>query len=88
MLRVEAAGVPAFGMADVVSVVDSTLADSTGRWTVDTLFFHFAADGDVYQFGFVAGVVSLLEGEHIAPAWDRIAAFSAGTGISVDRWHG
>jgi hypothetical protein len=45
----------------------------------DTLHFQFLPSGDIYQYGFIAGVVARREGVHLVPAWDRIAAFSLPT---------
>jgi len=45
----------------------------------DTLRFRFLANGDIEQYGFIAGVVMRREGVRLAPSWDRIAAFSLPT---------
>jgi len=43
---------------------------------VDTLHFAFMANGDIYQFGFLALAVKRGGGPTIRPVWDRIAALS------------
>ena len=45
----------------------------------DTLHFQFLPSGDIYQYGFIAGVVARREGVHLVPSWDRIAALSLPT---------
>ena len=45
----------------------------------DTLHFQFLSSGDIYQYGYIAGVVARREGVHLPPAWDRIAALSLPT---------
>jgi hypothetical protein len=45
----------------------------------DTLRFRFLRSGDIYQYGFIAGVVKRRQGIRLVPAWDRIAAFSLPT---------
>jgi hypothetical protein len=78
--RVAATGVSAFGRDDAVAMVDSSTTDSLGR--LDTLFYRFGADGDVYQYGFVSAIMA-SNGDSTAPRrWDRIAAFSLGAGSS------
>lgn len=49
----------------------------------DTLRFRFLASGDIYQYGFIAGVVKRREGVRLSPSWDRIGAFSLPTNA---RW--
>lgn len=46
----------------------------------DTLLFQFRADGDIWQYGFLARSVLVRENRTIPYAWDRIAAFSLGAG--------
>ena len=45
----------------------------------DTLRFRFLPSGDIYRFGFIAQVLARREGIRLAPAWDRVAAFSLPT---------
>ena len=45
----------------------------------DTLHFQFLPSGDIYQYGFIAGVVGRREGVRLVPSWDRIAALSLPT---------
>ncbi len=68
--------VTTLGRTRVTMVVDSTF-DTTGHFTRrDTLYFQFAASGDVYQFGFLKNLIAERESLTLAPQWDRIAAFS------------
>ena len=75
-----------------VNAVDDTFAGAGGVTSIvefpnpqasparsDTLHFQFLASGDIYQYGFIAGVVARREGVHLVPAWDRIAALSLPT---------
>jgi len=80
IMHVLAEGVEAFGKNRVVVIEDSTLVDSTHQWAVDTAYYALDPNGDVYQYGLVAGVVGRLTERSIAPAWDDIAAFSQGLG--------
>lgn len=70
---VVAAGVSARGFGDVTLVVDSTVGSSA-----DTLLFRIPEPGDVYQFGFLAGVLKRREEGEVPGRWDRLTAFSEG----------
>jgi len=63
------------GAGNVTSVADYP-DPGTSPALSDTLRFRFLPSGDIYQYGFIAGVVERREGVHLVPAWDRIAALS------------
>ncbi len=66
------------GAGSVTTVVEYP---GTGTTPVkpDTLRFRFLPSGDIYQFGFIAGIVQRREGIRLVPGWDRVAAFSLPT---------
>ena len=66
------------GAGSVTSILESP-PPGTSSLTVDTLRFRFLPSGDIYQFGFIAGIVRRREGTRLAPGWDRVAAFSLPT---------
>jgi hypothetical protein len=70
--------VPLHGASDVAVVVDS-LEGSIAGTRRDTLLFRVSADGDLYEWGYLAGALKRWEARTIPPAWDRIAAFSLGS---------
>lgn len=75
-------GVEIRGSVRVTVVIDSTF-DSTQQVTrIDSLFFRVDANGDVFQYGFLALLIAERESLMLAPQWDRIAAFSQPTGTA------
>jgi hypothetical protein len=46
----------------------------------DTLRFRFLENGDIEQFGYLAEAARRRDSVVLVPQWDRIAAFSLGTG--------
>ena len=76
--RVLAVGDVYAGAGDVTSIIETPPPGALPPKS-DTLRFRFLPSGDIYQFGFVAGVVERRERVHIAPAWDRLGAFSLPT---------
>ena len=76
--KVYAVGGAFAGAGNVTSIAEyPALVTSPAK--SDTLQFQFLPSGDIYQYGFIAGVVARREGVHIVPAWDRIAALSLPT---------
>jgi hypothetical protein len=71
--NVVANGVTAYEFDDVTLVVDSTEGEA-----IDTLYFRFLDSGDIYQYGFLSGVVERTEGKIIPSQWDLIVALSLG----------
>jgi len=66
------------GAGNVTSIVEfPALGISPPR--ADTLHFRFLSSGDIYEYGFIANVLSRREGVRLQPSWDRIAAFSLPT---------
>jgi hypothetical protein len=72
-LYVEAVGVPAHGYADVTLLVD-TQEDQN----VDTVYLRCTPEGEVYEYGYVAGLVRRLQSKEVPPRWDLLASFSDG----------
>jgi hypothetical protein len=70
------------GRTRVTIILDSTFATSGQFARRDSLLLSFDSAGDVYQFGFLSGLIAARETLTIAPQWDRIAAFSAAAGTS------
>ena len=64
------------GAGNVTSIAEYP---GTSPGKSDTLHFRFLPSGDIYQYGFVSGVVKRREGVLLLPAWDRIAALSLPT---------
>ena len=54
------------------------IADSIGAGEYDTLRFAVTAQGDLFQYGFIADLLGRIEGLSLAPQWDSLAAFSLG----------
>jgi hypothetical protein len=57
----------------------TSIAEYPAPGRSDTLRFRFLPSGDIYQYGFIAGVVKRREGLRLPPSWDRIGAFSLPT---------
>jgi hypothetical protein len=66
------------GAGNVTSIIETPPPGALPP-KADTLHFRFLPSGDIYEFGFVAGLVGRREGVRLAPAWDRLAAFSLPT---------
>jgi hypothetical protein len=66
------------GQGSVTSILESPPPGASSPKT-DTLRFRFLPSGDIYEFGFIAGVVERREGTRLAAGWDRVAAFSLPT---------
>lgn len=70
------------GRTRVTVVIDSTFSTSGQLTRRDSVLFSFDSAGDVYQFGFLSGLIAVRESLIIAPQWERIAAFSVAAGSS------
>jgi hypothetical protein len=81
--RVKGVGETFAGAGSVTSIVEFP-DPHTFPANTDTLRFQFLPSGDIYQYGFIAGVVARREGVHLVPAWDRIAALSLPTNATWD----
>jgi len=57
----------------------TVFVDSTAGRPVDSLLYCFEPGGDVYLYGFLAGIQSLRSGPRIPAGWDRVATFASGT---------
>lgn len=73
----------AFDSGAVAIVVDSTFATSVGG--TDSLrhtelrYFHTSANGDFFEFGFIARLRRQRDTIQIDPVWDRLLSPSSGT---------
>lgn len=65
--RVLQTGITTQGETGVTVVIDSLDAQH-----VDTLLIRSIADGDIYQFGFLARLVNQVGGRTIMPQWDLL----------------
>lgn len=70
------------GRTRVAIVLDSTFTTDGQFARRDSVLLSFDSAGDVFQFGFLSGLIAARETLTIAPQWDRIAAFSAAAGTS------
>lgn len=63
-----------------ILVIDSIFSPILSDTLVgaDSVLLRRDSNGDIYQFGFLAGLFRRKEGRETAPGWDRIAAFSQG----------
>lgn len=61
---------------------DVTLVADSGEHGLATLAFRCTPEGDIYLYGYLAGLVQRLEGRTIEPRWDRIVAYSQGWAAS------
>ena len=77
--RVADTGGTAAGRSRVTTVIEGT-APGFPPLPPDTLLFQFRADGDIFQYAFLAKSVLRRESRVITPQWDRIAAFSLPAG--------
>jgi hypothetical protein len=74
------------GFTGVTLIVDSIftprLNGTEALSSVQTMGLKVIGNGDVYQYGFVAGLLNKGGGVTVIPQWDRIAVFSLGTSTS------
>jgi hypothetical protein len=70
------------GRTRVAIILDSTFATSGQFARRDSVLLSFDGAGDVYQYGFLSGLIAARETLTIAPQWERIAAFSVAAGTS------
>jgi len=73
--RVVDTGGTVLGRTRVTTIIEQA-APGAPPVVPDTLLFQFRADGDIYQYAFLARSVLRRESRTIPPAWDRIGAFS------------
>lgn len=73
--RIVDTGGTALGRSRITTIVEQA-GPGAPPVPPDTLLFQFRADGDIYQYGFLARFVLRRERRTIPSAWDRIAAFS------------
>jgi hypothetical protein len=67
------------GRDSVTTILEYDPGD-TVRAVPDTIRFRFLENGDIERFGYLSAVALRRDSSVYAPAWDRIAAFSLGTG--------
>lgn len=72
-LYVEAVGVSAYGYDDVTLLVDTREGERA-----DSVYVRCTPQGQVYQYGYVAGLVRQLQSKNIPARWDLLATFSGG----------
>lgn len=71
-----------FGSSTLIidSIFSTVAVDTLVR--VDSVLLRIDSNGDIYQFGFVEGLIRRKEGREVPRGWDRIAAFSGGFNTS------
>lgn len=68
------------GSSRVTIIIDSTF-NTAGFFTRrDTVYLRVGDNGDLFQYGFLYGLIAARESLNIFPSWDRIAAFSVPRG--------
>ena len=80
--NVVAVGRQTRGRTGITVVADSVTGAGQGSARLDTLFFQFNDNGDVFAYGFLSSIVRRSSGAVLPPQWDRIAVFALGTDAS------
>jgi hypothetical protein len=69
-------------MAHVTVIIDSTFGENERFIRRDSILLSTYDNGDVYQYGFLSGLIAERETLNITPQWEKIAALSQPLGSS------
>jgi hypothetical protein len=77
---IRSTGTTLLGRPNTTCFIDSAVAVTDSYRSTDTIYVSVDPNGDVYRYGFLARLAATRENRRIPKHWDRIAAFSLGSG--------